>query len=168
MNNLASSYDEAGRQDEALRLREQVLVLRRKVSGPDHPDTILAMNNLAVSYDEAGRREEALKLREEVLALRRKVNGPENPDTILAMHSLAISYDEAGRLEEALKLREQVLALRRKALNPDHRDTILRCTTWRFPTTKLVAWRRRSSCGSRCWPFAAKCSVQNTLTRSWR
>jgi tetratricopeptide (TPR) repeat protein len=91
MQNLANSYDDAGRRDEALKLREKVMALRRKVSGPEHPDTVSAMKNLATSYSEAGRQDEALKLREEVLALRRKVLGPEHPDTIAILNDIAWS-----------------------------------------------------------------------------
>ena len=50
MGNLAISYFAAGRRDEALKLREEVLALSRKVNGPEHPDTLGAMNNLAISY----------------------------------------------------------------------------------------------------------------------
>ena len=39
-----------------------MLALYRKVSGPEHPDTLRAMNNLANSYFDTGRRNEALKL----------------------------------------------------------------------------------------------------------
>jgi tetratricopeptide (TPR) repeat protein len=89
MDDLATSYDEAGRRDEALKLREQVLEYHRKVRGPEHPVTLEAMNSLAASYDEAGRQDEALKLREQVLALRRKLLGPEQPATLQAMNELA-------------------------------------------------------------------------------
>ena len=125
MNNLAISYQEAGRTDEAIKLREEVLTLDRKVLGPEHPDTLAAMDNLAISYSDAGRKDEALKLREEVLTLRRKVNGPEHPDTLKAMANLALSYDDAGRKDEALKLREEVLTLDRKVLGPEHPDTLV-------------------------------------------
>ena len=74
-----------------------MLALRRKVLGPEHPDTLRAMNNLAISYSDAGRRDEALKLREEVLTLRRKVLGPEHPDTLMAMTTWRCSYRDAGR-----------------------------------------------------------------------
>ncbi len=69
MANLANSYFDAGRKDEALKLREEVLALSRKVLGPEHPDTLGAMRNLAISYLDAGRKDEAIKLREEVLPL---------------------------------------------------------------------------------------------------
>src|SRR5439155_8089208 len=75
MHNLAISYDKAGRLDEALKLQEEVLALRRKALGPGHTETLRAMNNLACSLQLAGRFEEALKLLEEVLALRREALG---------------------------------------------------------------------------------------------
>ena len=124
MNNLALSYQEAGRNDEAIKLREEVLTLDRKVLGPEHPDTLSAMHNLAIAYFDSGRKDEALKLREEVLTLRRNVNGPEHPDTLKAMATLALSYFDAGRKDEALKLREEVLTLDRKVLGPEHPDTL--------------------------------------------
>ncbi len=41
MNNLAASYSDAGRKDEALKLCEQALPLSLKVLGPEHPNTLL-------------------------------------------------------------------------------------------------------------------------------
>src|ERR1035441_8608433 len=49
MGQLAACYDKVGRRDEALKLREQALALCRKVNGPEHPSTLMAMNNLANS-----------------------------------------------------------------------------------------------------------------------
>jgi tetratricopeptide (TPR) repeat protein len=62
MLNLAISYDEAGRREEALKLREEALPLSRKVNGPEHTDTLKAMKNLANSYCSAGRSSEAISL----------------------------------------------------------------------------------------------------------
>lgn len=45
-NQLAISYSDAGRVEEALRMCEEVLRLRREKLGADHPDTLRAMNNL--------------------------------------------------------------------------------------------------------------------------
>ena len=58
MNNLASSYYATGRKDEALKLFEEVLPLRRKVNGPEHPDTLMAMMAAAAfaSYYMSGRK----------------------------------------------------------------------------------------------------------------
>ncbi len=80
MNDLAISYDEAGRRDEALKLRELVLTLRRKVIGPEHPDTFVAMENLATSYAEAGRQQEAISLLAQVCEL-----NPKNTEAALTL-----------------------------------------------------------------------------------
>jgi tetratricopeptide (TPR) repeat protein len=124
MHTLGIFYEDVGRRDDALKLREQVLALERKVLGPEHPDTLWAMFDLASSYDEAGRGDEALKLREQVVALQREVNGPEHPDTLWAMDNLAYSYDEAGRRDDALKLRQELLVLQRKVKGPEHLDAL--------------------------------------------
>ena len=104
MLNLAMSYQDDGRQDEALKLQEEVLPLFRKVLGPEDPHTLAAMGNLADLLDAAGRREEALDLREKVLKLRRKTLSPEHAHTLVAMRDLARSYTDAHRHEEALVL----------------------------------------------------------------
>ena len=43
MNNLALSYADAGRNDRALKLREETLALQKAKLGPDHPDTLVSM-----------------------------------------------------------------------------------------------------------------------------
>ena len=50
MNNLAMSYEAAGKNDRALPLYEETLALRKSKLGPDHPDTLQSMNILASSY----------------------------------------------------------------------------------------------------------------------
>jgi hypothetical protein len=91
MNNLAVSYAALGRQADALKLREQVLALRKVKLGQDHPDTLKSMNTLALSYEALGRPIEALKLREEALALMKARLGPDHPDTLLSMGVVAES-----------------------------------------------------------------------------
>jgi tetratricopeptide (TPR) repeat protein len=59
MANLAATYCELGRYQEAESLESIVLEKRKQLLGPDHPDTLLAMKNLAATYHELGRYEEA-------------------------------------------------------------------------------------------------------------
>jgi hypothetical protein len=63
----------------------QVLELRKKVLGPEHPDTLTSMANLALTYSSQGRWAEAEQLEAQVLELRKKVLGPEHPDTLMSM-----------------------------------------------------------------------------------
>jgi eukaryotic-like serine/threonine-protein kinase len=124
MNNLASSYADLGRLQEALALREETLKLQRAKLGPDHPDTLRSMNNLGNSYAALGRHQEALALRETTLELRRAKLGPDHPDTLASMMGLGNSYADLGRRQEELALREETHRLRKSKLGPDHPDTI--------------------------------------------
>src|SRR5687768_4902675 len=58
MNNRAISYDDAGRNQESLALREIVLARRKTLLGPDlsedHPDTLRSIRNLAMTYHHLG------------------------------------------------------------------------------------------------------------------
>ncbi|MGY5051141.1 tetratricopeptide repeat protein, partial [Streptomyces sp. 900105755] len=52
-NNLALSYRDAGRIQEALDLGERVLADYERILGDDHPNTLTARNNLARARDAA-------------------------------------------------------------------------------------------------------------------
>ena len=52
MSNLAVLLDETERKDEAEPLFREVLEVRRKVLGVEHPDTIESMSNLALLLEE--------------------------------------------------------------------------------------------------------------------
>jgi tetratricopeptide (TPR) repeat protein len=125
MYGLAVMYSDQGRYDDAFRLHEQTLSLRKATLGPDHPDTLWSMTGLAASYYFLGRYADALRLHEETLALRKAVLGPDHPDTVWSMTGVAWGYAALGRHPEALKVRDEVLRLRKAALGPDHPDTLL-------------------------------------------
>jgi len=125
MGNLASSLSMAGRNDEALKLREETLALRRAKLGADHPSTLISMSALGDSYEALSRHAEALKIRQENLALRKAKLGPDHPETLSSMNNLADSYAALGRDADALKLREETFALRRAKLGADHPDTLI-------------------------------------------
>jgi tetratricopeptide (TPR) repeat protein len=127
MTELAKCYDQAGRRDEALKLREEVLTLSRKVLGPEHLGTAEAMGWLAVSYQEADRRAEALKLWEEDLAVHRKVDGPNNSKTSGILNAMAWILATSAGAEirngsNAVKMAESAVGTYRG--NPDLLDTL--------------------------------------------
>ena len=55
MANLASTWQQQGRSEEAEKLKVEVLELRKSVLGEKHPDTILAMANLSLTWWQQGR-----------------------------------------------------------------------------------------------------------------
>jgi putative hemolysin len=62
MANLASTYHNQGRWNEAEKLEVQVMETRKTVLGAEHPDTLTSMANLASTYQHQGRWNEAEKL----------------------------------------------------------------------------------------------------------
>jgi Flp pilus assembly protein TadD len=65
INNLAATYGNLGRWDEAEELEVQVIQTSKRVLGQDHPDTTASMANLALTYSLQGKHEEARKVHSE-------------------------------------------------------------------------------------------------------
>ena len=123
-NNSAVVFEESGRQQEAMELREKVLDARLRKLGSKHPNTLKAMTKLARNYQKLGRRHDAMELGEKVLEARQGTLGNEHPDTLRAMHDLAISYSYLGRKHEAMELIEKVLEASQRSLESEHPDTL--------------------------------------------
>ncbi|KAJ0141538.1 Uncharacterized protein HZ326_15633 [Fusarium oxysporum f. sp. albedinis] len=116
-------YDR-GRWREREPVDSRAWVLRRKVLGEKHPDTIRSMADLAATYHAQGRHDEDEEIAVKVLKLRREVLGEKHPDTIRSMAALATTYHEQGRYVEAEGIDQEVLDLRRELLGEKHPDTI--------------------------------------------
>ncbi|MBU3060830.1 tetratricopeptide repeat protein [Nocardia sp. NEAU-G5] len=123
-NNLAYTYESAGRLDEAIALFERALTERERVLGSDHPDTLGSRGNLAYTYESAGRLDEAIPLFEQALTDCERVLGGDHPDTLTSRGNLAGAYESAGRLGEAIPLFERTLTERERVLGSDHPDTL--------------------------------------------
>ena len=106
---LAVSYDEAGRRDEALKLREQVLALRRKVLGPDHPATLNTLNYIARTLAASDALEirngtNAVRLAEEAVAATSRTNAN-------FLDTLAAAYAETHQFGKAVNTQNEAIAL---------------------------------------------------------
>ncbi|MFE6311642.1 MULTISPECIES: tetratricopeptide repeat protein [Streptomyces] len=129
-NNLAGSYRDVGRTDEAIALAEEVHAVHARLLEDEHRDTphiddLLAnLDTLAMSYLEAGRTEEAIALEELILATREELLREDHVQILDARNNLASAYREAGRTDEAIALEERVLATRERVLGEDHLDTL--------------------------------------------
>ena len=123
MNNLASTYAEQGRWEEAEKLHIQVLDAKI-VLGAEHPDRLRSLNNLATTYRSQSRWDEAEKLYLQTLEARERVLGTEHPDTLNSLNNLATTYREQGRWEEAEKLYLQALEARERVLGTEHPDKL--------------------------------------------
>ena len=88
MADLALTYRNQGRWKEAEDLGVQVIEMRKKVLGQEHPDTLTSMNNLAFTWKIQGRDNEALKLMEECVVLQSRTIGTNHPYTLSSRTAL--------------------------------------------------------------------------------
>jgi tetratricopeptide (TPR) repeat protein len=111
ISNLAATYSDLGRHQDALVMKEKTLEFRRRVLPENHPDICAtcvlrlidvdvevtisalgdAMNNLAATYSALGRHQDALVMKEKTLEFRRRVL-PENHPDIGATFVLRLIY----------------------------------------------------------------------------
>ena len=89
MENLARTYAKRGYLKEGEQLGVQVLDMRKRVLGVEHPDTMKSMDNLARTYSKKGYLKEAEQLWIQVLDMKERVLGAEHPDTLRSMENLA-------------------------------------------------------------------------------
>lgn len=123
-NSLAGAYRDAGRLDEAITLKEQILDDALRIMGLDSPDTLTARNQLAGAYRDAGRLDEAVNMLKQNLDDVARTLGLDHPDTLTARNRLAVAYRDAGRLDEAIPLFEQNLTDVTRLAGPDHPHTL--------------------------------------------
>jgi tetratricopeptide (TPR) repeat protein len=98
--------------------------MRRRVLGPEHPDTLNSMNNLASDYFSEGKYSQAEALHGETLEIKRRVLGPEHPITLVSMRNLAMAYKAQGKYAQAEALIDQTLQMRRRVLGPEHPESL--------------------------------------------
>jgi tetratricopeptide (TPR) repeat protein len=123
LNNQAVELYQQGKYNEAIPLAEQVLAIRKKVLGDNHPDTATSLNNLALLYKSQGRYSEAEPLYQQALAIRKQQLGDNHPDTATSLNNLAELYRVQGRYSEAEPLFKEALAISKKQLGDNHPST---------------------------------------------
>ncbi len=124
METMGEVYDNLGLYNQARSLLTRAVDIRRRVLGPQNPDTLTSVHNLAVVLDGEGRYAEAEKLERETLDIRRRVLGPDHPDTLRSMNNLANVLHYGRHFAEAQKLYSDTLEIRRRVLGPDDPDTL--------------------------------------------
>ncbi|CAI6342365.1 unnamed protein product [Periconia digitata] len=113
-----------GRDVEAEKAFEQVVKIRRRELGAEHPDTLSSMRYLGSTYRNQGRWKEAEELFVQVMEASKEVLGEEHPNTLAIMASLATTYNKQGRWKEAEKLRVQDLETSKRVLGEEHPSTL--------------------------------------------
>ncbi|KAK3345614.1 Tetratricopeptide repeat-domain-containing protein [Neurospora tetraspora] len=89
MANLASTYRNQGRWEEAEKLEVQVMEMSKAKLGADHPDTLTSMANLAFTWNSQGRHEDALALMQDCVEAQQRILGPEHPNTLSSLATVS-------------------------------------------------------------------------------
>ncbi|MGW2017901.1 tetratricopeptide repeat protein [Streptomyces sp. NPDC001927] len=115
-----------GRWEEAEDVHRSVVEDRRRVLGPDHPDTLASRYELGFTLSRLARPADALHEFVLVAEARERVIGADHPDTLAARQETAYVLGRLGRHVEAHQVYVNVLAARERTMGADHPDT-LRC-----------------------------------------
>lgn len=115
---------EDGFYKDSLRWRTLTFDIKKRVLGPDHPDTLMSMQYLAGTYLNMGRDAEAARIHEQMLEARKRTLGLEHPDTLSSMHGLATAFLNMGRHADGAQMLQQTLEARKRTLGPEHPDTL--------------------------------------------
>ena len=116
---------ENGDLNNAEQLAVQIMNMRKKLLGAEHPDTLTSMANLARIYRDQGRWNVAEQLEVQVMDVRKKLLGAEHPNTLNSMASLASTYRAQGRWNKAEQLELHVMDIRKKLFGAEQPDTLL-------------------------------------------
>ncbi|MEM9598803.1 MAG: CHAT domain-containing tetratricopeptide repeat protein [Acidobacteriota bacterium] len=121
---MAQQVGLLGDYPQALELQEQVLSVRARTLGSEHPATLTAKLNVASTLHSLGDLSAARRLEEEVLRARSRSLGEEHPATLNANANLAATLRALGDLRGARHREEEVLASRLRLFGPEHLDTL--------------------------------------------
>lgn len=154
LDNYANAFDEVSPEAPAKSVKKDVLDLRSRVLGPEHPETLRALNDYGSTLsDEPGgdsdepqgdsamvrmleHSRKALQKRceleaaadiammKDILHLKLEKIGAEHPETLTSLVNYADTLAQCGKLGEAARMKRQVLDIRRQRLGADHPDTL--------------------------------------------
>jgi tetratricopeptide (TPR) repeat protein len=100
---------QGGRYPEAERLVREIVDIRRRVLGPDHPQTAYSMSSLARVLVYEKRYPEAEIFFREAAEVNNRVLGSDHPQTVQSMNNLALTLIEEHRYNDAeIQLRKVV------------------------------------------------------------
>ena len=127
--NLATTYLQLGRLEQALRMRQDVYSGLLRINGEEDRDSLLEAHNLASSFISLERFEEARSLMRKTIPVAQRVAG-EDAEVTLRMrwrYAEALCWDTAATLDdvrEAVTTLEETLPTARRVLGGAHPFTV--------------------------------------------
>jgi hypothetical protein len=129
MMNLAEDYNLQGKYAQAEALYSQTFEISRRVSGPEHPLTLVILSGVASLHQRQGQYSLAETQAAQALAGRRHALGSEHPDTIASAADLALAYLSQGKFAASEPLAREALEFDRRKQPEDwqrfHAESLL-------------------------------------------
>ena len=122
--NLAVVLLQQDETDEARRLFERALAIRRSIFGARDPAIAESLNNLAELERRTGGQERARTLHEAALKLRREVLAEGHPDIAESLNNLGVLMRDLGETEAAAAHLGEAHGIRRERLGLGHPATL--------------------------------------------
>jgi tetratricopeptide (TPR) repeat protein len=113
-----------GKYSEAEKTFRNVIEVRARIFGPEHPDTLDSRHRLIYELTRQTKYAEAEAEARQVLKLREKVLGREHVDTIVSQYNLADTLVDQGKYAEAEALYRSIIRHDEKSLGPEHPGTL--------------------------------------------
>ncbi len=120
---LSVNYARRGEPAKALELSEEVVRLRQRLQGNEHPSTLNAMSAKVIPLANLGRLPEAVAMSRTILDTRIRALGADHPDTLRSMLNLGAYYALSDDIASAADITRDSLARRLRTLGPDNPDT---------------------------------------------
>ena len=121
---MADVYFKLGLYSRAEPLLSAAIDLRRRVLGPEHPDTLRAREEMGLLLHQQGRYSDADKLDREVLEEARRVFGADDRETLRVQANLFWTVHSEGRFAESEKRARATLDSQRRVLGERDPDTL--------------------------------------------
>ena len=83
---------------EAIPIAEKLLAIRKRMLGPEHPNTAVSLCDLALLYQYMGAYAKAEPLYQQALQIRQKALGREHSETAISLRPVGGSLSRNGRL----------------------------------------------------------------------
>ena len=127
-SNLAITYNQLGRDEEALSMKQDMYSRRLELNGEEHESTLIAAQNYAASLISLKRSEEAKSLLSKATPVARRALGEDHIRTLELSwsYAMALYEDDAatlGDLNEAVTTLEDTKRIARRVLGGEHPTT---------------------------------------------
>lgn len=122
--NLATSYANVGRNEEAIELFKPTLTGIKANEGADSQTALSAANNMIMPMLALGQNQEAKLILEELVELSIRKFGPKHPDTLTYLGNLSSILSSTEDYDRALEITERVLITKTKLLGDTHPATL--------------------------------------------